>query len=294
MSAQPAILLCGHGTRDPDGVHAFGVFADTLRSRIPNRRITHGFLELSRPSFAEAIASLYREGVREIIALPVLLFTAGHAKHDLPTALNRIQSQHPGLHIRMGRPLGLTTNVIETACHLVNAAVITPALTLNDTALLVIGRGTSDPDANSDVAKLARLVAERLVLPFVTTAYIAVAPPTPVQALALLEHLPFRHGIVLPTILFDGVLHKELAHLVANHRACSTKTWSLAKPFVTDTAWIDTFIERLAEVETGTLATNCQLCSSRHRFQANTPSQSCVGDHRHHAVDALPLTEVCP
>ena len=111
MNDQPAILLCGHGTTDADAIAGFEAFVAQLRARLPYRRIAHGYLELAQPSFAETIEALHRDGIRDIVALPVLLFTAGHAKHDMPGVLNSIQSSLPNLRIRMGRPLGLTPEV---------------------------------------------------------------------------------------------------------------------------------------------------------------------------------------
>ena len=281
------MLLCGHGTRDADGVAAFETFITALRECLPGRRIAHGFLELSRPSFAEAVAALYLDGVREIVALPVLLFNAGHAKRDLPTVLNRLQGRHEGLRIRMGRPLGLSAGVVETAGRLVTAA-LPNSQSLQDTALLVVGRGTSDPDANGDVAKLARLVAEQLAMPFVHTAFIAVTSPSLAEGMALFKYLPFGRVVVLPTVLFDGVLHKRLVRLIENYRPVSLQKWHLADPFATDTSWLCTFAERLAEVENGSAAMNCQLCNLRYTALASARTGGCCSGH-HHAHSSGPL-----
>ena len=250
MSDQPAILLCGHGTTAPDALAGFGRFVETLRAKLPGRRVEHAFLELVDPSFASALAALHRDGVRDVIALPVLLFTAGHIKRDIPAALAAARAPLPGLRLRLARPLGLSPAVVETACR-VAAAALPPTQDRADTVLLLVGRGTSDPFANADAAKLARLVVERLGLAFSTTAYIAVTSPKPAAALALLEHLPFRHGLFMPVVLFDGMLYKQLAAELSAHRSGSTKQWRLAAPLAADSTWIDTFRERLRECEAG-------------------------------------------
>jgi len=281
MNDQPAILLCGHGTTDADAIAGFEAFVAQLRARLPYRRIAHGYLELAQPSFAETIEALHRDGIRDIVALPVLLFTAGHAKHDMPGVLNSIQSSLPNLRIRMGRPLGLTPEVVETACR-VAAAAIPPGQSTADTMLLLAGRGTSEPDANGDAAKLARLVAERLGLGFATTAYIAVVPPKPADALALLEHLPFRHGLFMPAVFFDGMLYKQLTAELAAHQRQSAKQWRMAAPLASESPWIETFVARLAEVESGKVAMNRKphaghACAHPHHHAHH----GCCGSHHH-------------
>ncbi len=250
MSDQPAILLCGHGTTDVDALAGFVQFVEALRAKLPGRRVAHAFLELAQPSFADALAALHRDGVRDVIALPVLLFTAGHIKRDIPAALAAARTALPGLRVRLARPLGLSPAVVETACRVAEAAL--PATQDRaDTALLLVGRGTSDPFANADAAKLARLVAERLGLGFSTTAYIAVTAPKPAESFALVEHLPFRHGLFMPVVLFDGMLYKQLAAELAALQPHSAKQWRLTAPLATDATWLGTFLERLAETESG-------------------------------------------
>lgn len=148
--------------------------------------------------------------------------------------------------------------------------------------LLLAGRGTSEPDANGDAAKLARLVAERLGLGFATTAYIAVVPPKPADALALLEHLPFRHGLFMPAVFFDGMLYKQLTAELATHQRQSAKQWRMAAPLASESPWIETFVARLAEVESGKVAMNRKphaghACAHPHHHAHH----GCCGSHHH-------------
>lgn len=248
MTELPAILICGHGTTDPDALAGFEAMVSNIQLRHPGRRIAHGYLELSSPSYAEALEALHAEGFREVTALPVLLFTAGHALHDLPEALKRAAEALPGLELTLGQPLGLSPAVVASA-SLVAATALPEGQDPKDTLLLVVGRGTSVPMANAEVAKLTRLVGERLGLGFSTTAFIAVTDPSPEAALALLENLPLKHGILMPVVLFDGMLYKQLARTLSEHRLVSAKTWTLTQPLCSVRAWQETFTERLLEVE---------------------------------------------
>lgn len=270
MNNLPAILLCGHGTTDPEALAGFARLLDELRTRLPGRRVHHAFLELAEPGFAGALASLHEEGVREVIALPVLLLTAGHYRRDIPESLAAALAPFSDMKLTLARPLGLSPELVETACRVVEAAL--PAgQDRADTALLIVGRGTSDATANADVAKLARLLQERLGLGFYTTAYIAMTTPRPAQAFRMLEFLPQRHAVFMPLVLFDGMLYKELAAVFTELATGSTKAWSLTAPLASESPWIATFLERLKEAEKG-----------YHVQVIHAGTAACACGHAHH------------
>src|SRR5215470_7461495 len=111
MSTSPPLLLVGHGTRSDAGVAAFTGFVGQVRARIRGRipAVDGGFIELARPSVADAVTRLVAlgdGGPRPIVAVPLVLNAAGHGKGDIPAALARELARHPGLSYRYGRPLG--------------------------------------------------------------------------------------------------------------------------------------------------------------------------------------------
>jgi sirohydrochlorin cobaltochelatase len=243
----PAVVLCGHGTRRPEGVAQFEAMVAALRARHPARRIAHACLELAPPSLDDTVARLHAHGERDLLVVPVFLFAAGHLKREVPEILGGIRERHPDVAIRLGAPLGLAPGVLETACRVAERATEGAAPVAGAaTCLLVIGRGTSDPDANAEAARLARLVVERLGWGFATTGYVAVTGPSVPEALALVEHLPFARVVVLPLVLFDGRLHQGIARAVDEVRARSAREWLLAAPFCTDDAWLRTLDSRIA------------------------------------------------
>src|SRR5690242_2462706 len=107
----PPLLIVGHGTRSAAGVAEFTRLAGRVRDRAAGRvpAVDAGFIELSRPSVADAIARLIAPragGMRPIVAVPLVLTAAGHGKGDIPAALARELVRHPGLSYSYGRPLG--------------------------------------------------------------------------------------------------------------------------------------------------------------------------------------------
>jgi sirohydrochlorin ferrochelatase len=245
-TAPAAILLCGHGTRSATGVAQFEQVVAALRARHPARRIAHGFLEYARPGLDEAVARLHEDGVRNILVLPVLLFAAGHHKRDLPAILAALGQRHAGLVLSLGEPIGLTPALLETARRLAGRAAAGGApASAADTCLLVIGRGTTDAAVNAEAALLARRLAGRLGWGVATTGYVAVAAPCVPEAMRLADHPPFARVVVLPLVLFDGMLHRNIARDLASRRARSAREWRLADPFCTDDAWLATLDARI-------------------------------------------------
>jgi sirohydrochlorin cobaltochelatase len=111
MSISPPLLIVGHGTRSDAGVTGFTRFVGQVRARTRGRvpAVDGGFIELARPSVADAVTRLVAPGAggpRPIVAVPLVLTAAGHGKGDIPAALARELVRHPGLSYRYGRPLG--------------------------------------------------------------------------------------------------------------------------------------------------------------------------------------------
>lgn len=278
MNPQPGILLCGHGSRDPRGTAAFRDLVAAMQRRHPDKIVDYGFLEFAHPVYAAAVERMYQQGVRQIIALPVILFAGGHAKNDIPYELNTLQQQYPDLVITMGHHLGITPQLLQLSRQLIEeieqsqkpcpaapaeVAASSAAVTRQDTCLLLVGRGTADPDANSDVAKLTRMLWEGLGFGYATTAFIGVTTPLLKDALPLLEHLPFRRVIVLPVFLFTGVLLERIGQQINEHRQTSQKEYLVTASYGSDELILQALDTRFTEATQGNTAMNCQLCKYR-------------------------------
>ncbi|TWV96241.1 sirohydrochlorin chelatase [Chitinophaga pinensis] len=258
------ILICGHGSRDPEGVEGFKALVALLRKRYPDRMVDYGFLEFSHPVYAAAVERMYVAGIREIIAIPAILFAGGHAKNDIPFEMNTLQSQYPDLRIKLGRHIGITPSILQLAGKLVaQAEAAHPPLDRQDACLLLVGRGTSDPDANSDVAKMTRMLGEGLGFGFSTTAFIGVTQPLLKDHLPIINHLPYKRIVALPVFLFTGVLLKKIYAQLEEFAATTDKQIIATRSFECDELLLQTIDERIREVQEGSPDMNCQLCKYR-------------------------------
>ena len=194
----PAVLLIGHGTRRADGIAEFYGLATQLQQALPDRTCLAGFLELVEPSLLEALESLWQQGFRRITTLPVLLMAAGHVKNDIPAVLNAFQAKHPGLEIAFSADLGVHSKLLYVARERIESIEIEFGLDYDrrDTLLVVIGRGSSDPDANSNISKITRILWEGMGFDWAETAYIAVTAPLMADALERTHRLGFPRVVV--------------------------------------------------------------------------------------------------
>src|SRR5215212_8065983 len=120
-----AVLLCGHGSRDPEAIGEFERAATALRQRLmrfaPGGDFATGYLEFARPTIQEGLAALKAGGARRILAIPGMLFAASHVKNDLPWEMNSFLAENPGVDVRLGRDLGINPKLLEAAADRIAA-----------------------------------------------------------------------------------------------------------------------------------------------------------------------------
>jgi sirohydrochlorin cobaltochelatase len=280
-----AVLLCGHGSRDPEAIAEFETLAAALRSRLPDVEFATGYLEFARPTIEDALTALTARGARRVLAVPGMLFAASHVKNDLPWELNSFAAEHPEVEVKFGRDLAIDPKLLQAAAERIAAAAPQNGADRANSLLLVVGRGTNDPDANSNVAKLARMLWEGMGFGWAETAFSGVAHPRVDAALGRAARLGFRRIVVFPYFLFTGVLVKRIyAHSQAVARTCPEIEFVNA-PYLRDhPAVLDAFCERVEEFGRGDPAMNCQLCKYRTRIIGYESDKGARQAGHHHHV----------
>ncbi|NEB94764.1 CbiX/SirB N-terminal domain-containing protein [Streptomyces bauhiniae] len=263
MTTQPpALLIAGHGTRDEAGAEAFRDFVKELGRRHPELPVAGGFIELSPPPLGEAVTELVERGVRRFAAVPLMLVSAGHAKGDIPAALAREKERHPGVTYTYGRPLGPHPALLRVLERRLDEALAGTAR--EDVTVLLVGRGSTDPDANAEVCKAARLLWEGRGYAGVETAFVSLAAPDVPSGLDRVARLGARRVVVLPYFLFTGILPERVRR--------QTEEWAAAHPEVEvrsadvigpEPELLDLVMERYAEAVAGDLRMNCDSCVYR-------------------------------
>lgn len=216
VSPTTGVLLVFHGARDEDGMAEFFGFLAEVRKAWAPMMVRPAFLEFVEPSILDATAEMLKHGIREVLVLPLFLVPASHLKSDVPAAIQHLRQQYPHVTFRYGRHLGITpllTAILDERLREVEDGWPLPDRTR--TAVLLVGRGSSDPDANSDVAKVARLFWEGRGLVTVEIAFAGLTCPTLEEGLSRCLRLGCKALIVLPYFLFTGILVKRIAKRTA-------------------------------------------------------------------------------
>lgn len=259
---RPALLVVGHGTKDAAGVAQFGQLVDRVQAAAPYADVEGGFLELAPPPIQQVTGRLVASGHRRIDVVPLVLVAAGHSKGDIPAALRREQERHPGLTFRYARPLGPHPALLaEAEARLLAVA---PRELWAGTAVVLVGRGATDPDANAEIAKTARLLQEGRGLGTVETSFVSLALPSVPDGLERARLLGFTRIVVLPWFLFAGVLPDRITaqaqDWAGQHPDVDVRVAGLLGPTQALAALV---LERWAELETGDLRMNCDTCVYR-------------------------------
>ena len=290
------VLICGHGSRNRQAVGEFAQLAEGLRQRLPGLPVDYGYLEFARPILRDGLDNLRQQGVKRVLAVPGMLFAAGHAKNDIPSVLNTYAAE-TGLRIDYGRELGVDRSMILAAGARIREALdgAPTAVPLSDTLLVVVGRGSSDPDANSNVSKVTRMLTEGFGFGWGETVYSGVTFPLVEPGLRHVVRLGFKRIVVFPYFLFSGVLVSRIRQHTQLVAADHPEVEFLDAPYLGDHPLvIDTFLERVQEVVRGETQMNCSLCKYRAQVlgfetEVGAPQQS----HHHHVEGLVEACTLC-
>ncbi|MGG0719628.1 sirohydrochlorin chelatase [Robertmurraya massiliosenegalensis] len=202
-----AVLFVGHGTRSKKGAIEAIHFIESIMEKIQVDIQELSFLELTSPTIDEGFLRCVERGATEITVVPILLLTAGHMKKDIPEVIRSLQEQYPHINVFLKDAFGVQEEIIDAMADLVLQAV--PDLTKED-ALLIVGRGSSEPDVHNAFSKIEKGIQTRLKFSAISTCYLAAAKPTFQEGLENILEKRKNRVIVIPYLLFSGLLLSEI------------------------------------------------------------------------------------
>jgi sirohydrochlorin cobaltochelatase len=284
------VMVCGHGSRDVEAIGEFQTVAAGIAERLPQYPVASGFLEFARPIIRDGLDKLWDDGARHILAVPGMLFAAGHVKNDIPSVLNTYAAQHPGLKIDYGRDLAVDLRLLQVAAERIEAAERRGRgqVSREDTLLAVVGRGTSDPDANSNISKVARMLWEGMGFGWSETCYSGVTFPLVGPGLEHAAKLGYRRIIVFPYFLFTGVLVKRIYRIADQIALRHPEIEFLKADYLKDHPLVlDAFADRVQETLTGENLMNCGLCKYRSQVLGFEAEVGLAQRSHHHHVEGV-------
>ena len=286
------VMICGHGSRSQSAVDEFAAMAVKMKSYFPGWPVEYGYLEFANPVIRVGLDKLREQGVTHVLAVPGMLFAAGHAKNDIPSVLNAY-AEETGISIQYGRELAVSLDMIAAAGDRVQQALTkadaaSGPVPLSETCLVVIGRGASDPDANSNISKIARMLWEGMGFGWCEVGYSGVTFPLVEPCLSHVVKLGYKRVVVFPYFLFSGILINRIYGFTDQVAADNPDIAFVKAGYLNDHPKVlATFAERVMEIIEGSNLMNCALCKYRtaalgFEEEVGLPQES----HHHHVEGA--------
>ena len=273
-------LLIGHGSRDQEGNDEFLSLVADLKKKNPARRMDAAFVELAEPNMREVLESYGDPSPKTVWILPLLFFGAGHSKTEIPEVIHEARVRHPHVEYRYGTPLGIHPSLLKIVNDRVHHAEEgTAPVAKEETAILIIGRGSSDPDANGDLHKVSRLFWEGDRYGSVETCFIGVTQPDLPSGIKRCVQLGAKRIIAIPYFIFTGVLIKRIEKILTESRSVYPSVEILIGRYLgKDPLLLELIEERFDAIRKGPVLMNCDLCkiqfpelsSSRHQGHSHS------------------------
>ena len=284
------VMICGHGSRDVNAVDEFDAVARGLRERLPRYQVESGFLEFATPIIRDGLDRLHEAGHDLVLAVPGMLFAAGHAKNDIPSVLRTYEAGHPGMEIRYARELGIDPKMLKAAGDRIRQALdrADGDVPLHETMLVVVGRGTSDSDANSNINKIMRLLWEGFGFGWGEVCYSGVTFPLVEPGLRHAARLGYRRIVVFPYFLFTGILVKRIYAHTDRVAAQHPEIEFVKAGYLNDHPMVlDAFTDRVDEILNGENNMNCKLCKYREQILGFEAEVGLPQESHHHHVEGI-------
>jgi sirohydrochlorin cobaltochelatase len=256
-TAPDGLLLVAHGSKCIAGVDEARALGRAVAGRRPDLDVDLGFLELADPPAGPVLDAMVARGCRHIVVQPMMLLAAGHGKSDVPAIVLEGRERHPGVQLAFGSPIGVVPELLSVAQKNLGEAGATGL------PLLVIARGTSDPDANGEAVRAARLLAEWSGAPDVEVGFTGVTWPSVPDALERMSRLGHERFATFFWFIANGKLVERARDQLAEHRAARGADVVDAGYFGPDAGLADVVSLRRDEAVAGMPRTNCDTCSFR-------------------------------
>jgi sirohydrochlorin cobaltochelatase len=215
------IIVVGHGTADPVGAEETRTLTRLVAERLSGVPVELGFLEVITPAIGDAVSALAARGCDELVAAPLLLFTAGHARRDVPEALAEAAAA-AGVRVSQSEPLGMHPEIVQLSCRRRQEALAgLPVAPPEETVLVMMGRGSSDPSGPAQLHEFtAATLNDAAFHPAkVLFGFAAAARPTLDEAIDAAIAVPgVRRIIVQPHLLFCGHVQDQVSAALARGR----------------------------------------------------------------------------
>ncbi|MBG9917058.1 sirohydrochlorin chelatase [Bacillus sonorensis] len=201
-----AILYIGHGSRLTKAQKEAAAFLESCKQHMSAPIQEISFLELAEPDIETGFKACAEKGATHIAAVPLLLLTAAHAKQDIPEEIARASSRYPSIHVTYGKPIGVDQEVVKA----VFTRIEETGVPYEHARVVLIGRGSSDPDVKRDITKIAARLKALAPVAEVIPCFMTACAPNYLDVFAELKESGGKTTFIVPYLLFTGMLMNEI------------------------------------------------------------------------------------
>ncbi|MEB8068527.1 MULTISPECIES: sirohydrochlorin chelatase [Mammaliicoccus] len=208
------VLYVSHGSRIKEATEEAITFIDSVKKKIdiPLQEIC--FLELAQPDIQQGVKKLIDNGATEISVIPVLLLSAGHYFKDIPNEIDEIKKKHPEVTFTYGKPLGVQPRLSA----ILNERIQETNISIKkDAKLLVVGRGSYNPQTKIDITAIGKALYETTEFENVEVCYLAACEPSFEDALQVALQAEHSQIFIAPYLWFTGVLERHIEKTAKEH-----------------------------------------------------------------------------
>ncbi|TGM98368.1 CbiX/SirB N-terminal domain-containing protein [Leptospira yasudae] len=257
------ILIVGHGSREASSSEEFETFVEGYRRLHPESEIRIAYVELARPDLKTALRE-FASTRTKILIVPLFLFASGHVKNDIPLILSDLKEEFPSHKWITALPLGIHSNIIKLLSIRSRTFEHFKEESVSKTAVIVVGRGASDADANGDFYKAVRFFEEANSFLFVKPCFIGITNPLLHESIEMAVKLRPERLLILPYFLFDGKLIQKISHIAGEYS--QSHPWiriEVTPHFGPDPILYPILDERISQALSGKVALPCDHCEYR-------------------------------
>ncbi|MFD0768220.1 sirohydrochlorin chelatase [Bacillus sp. CGMCC 1.60114] len=211
------IVYIGHGSRLQEGNKQFIHFVQSVIKERSKGIQKIGFLELTTPTVQDAITEAILDGATEVLLVPVLLFAAAHYKRDVPFEIDQLKKRYPHITFSVVPPFSTHPLMIELVIKRIRQA-----MPIQDSEILLVGRGSSDPQPIHELQQIGATVERKIGMP-VSCSFLTKGAPSFTEELNRIAAAA-QHVYVMPYLLFTGLLLRKIerhAHTYTNVTTCN-------------------------------------------------------------------------
>lgn len=164
------------------------------------------YIDFGYPSIRVGIDNCIQKGATKITVVPILLIEAGHAKNDIPLAINEGKRKYPQVTFHCTTPFGVQHNIIDMLIEHMNRK----RNIKKQATIVIVARGSSDHSIIANFTEIIRIMEQKLTVSKLEVCYLAAQKPTFTEGVERALASSAEQIFIIPYLLFPGILMSSI------------------------------------------------------------------------------------